>query len=79
MKQGLPRDAARLLVAQTLLGSARLVLQSEKHPAEIRDGVTTPGGCTIDALTRLEEGKLRATLISAVVTAATKSAGLQSS
>lgn len=76
VKQGLPRDAARLLVAQTLLGSATMVLASEKHPAQIRDRVATPGGCTIDALTALEDGKLRSALISAVATAAAKSAAL---
>jgi pyrroline-5-carboxylate reductase len=79
VKQGLPRDIARLLTAQTLLGSAHLVLQSQSHPAEIRDRVATPGGCTIDALTALEDGKLRAALISAVVAAAEKSASLCSS
>jgi pyrroline-5-carboxylate reductase len=76
VKQGLPRDAARVLVAQTLVGSALMVLTSEKHPAQIRDRVTTPGGCTIDALTALEDGKLRSTLISAVGMAASKSSTL---
>lgn len=76
VKQGLPRDAARVLVAQTLLGSSKLVLESDRHPAEIRDRVTTPGGCTIDALTALEDGKVRHALISAVVTAAAKSSAL---
>lgn len=76
VKQGLPRDIARLLAAQTLLGSARLVLTSHLHPAELRDRVTTPAGCTIDALTRLEDGKLRSTLISAVAAAAERSAAL---
>ena len=76
VKQGLPRDVARLLAAQTLLGSARLVLTSHVHPAELRDRVTTPAGCTIDALTRLEDGKLRSTLISAVSAAAERSAAL---
>ncbi|MGZ3508642.1 MAG: pyrroline-5-carboxylate reductase [Vulcanimicrobiaceae bacterium] len=76
VKQGLPRDVARLLAAQTLLGSARLVLTSHLHPAELRDRVTTPAGCTIDALTRLEDGGLRSTLISAVAAAAERSAAL---
>jgi pyrroline-5-carboxylate reductase len=76
VKQGLPRDVARLLAAQTLLGSARLVLTSHLHPAELRDRVTTPAGCTIDALTRLEDGRLRSTLISAVSAAAERSAAL---
>ena len=76
VKQGLPRDAARLLVVQTLLGSAQLVLDSKEHPAAIRDRVTTPGGCTIDALAELEAGRLRNTLISAVASATRKSVGL---
>jgi len=76
VKQGLPRSASRLFAAQMLLGSAQLVLQSHAHPAEIRDRVTTPGGCTIDALTALEDGKIRAALIAAVATAAEKSSRL---
>lgn len=76
VKQGLPRAASRLFAAQMLLGSAQMVLQSHAHPAEIRDRVTTPGGCTIDALTALEDGKIRAALIAAVATAAEKSSRL---
>lgn len=76
VKQGLPRAASRLFTAQMLLGSAQLVLQSHAHPAEIRDRVTTPGGCTIDALTALEDGKIRAALNAAVATAAEKSSRL---
>ncbi|HKU66704.1 MAG TPA: pyrroline-5-carboxylate reductase [Candidatus Baltobacteraceae bacterium] len=76
VKAGLPRDVARRLSVQTLLGSAVLLRSVDEHPAAVRDRVTTPGGCTIDALTRLEEGGLRATLIAAVTTAAAKSAAL---
>ena len=76
VKLGLPRKTALLLAAQTLLGSAQLVLQSEVHPAALKDEVTTPAGCTIDALMVLEEGKLRSTLINAVVAAAGRSAEL---
>lgn len=76
VKAGLPRDVARMMAVQMLLGSTLLIRNLGEHPAAIRDRVTTPGGCTIDALTRLEEGCLRATLIAAVTTAAAKSAAL---
>jgi len=67
---GIPYDAARLLVAQTVLGSARLVLESDAHPAALKHEVTTPAGRTIKGLLELEDGKLRATLMKAVIAAA---------
>lgn len=70
VKVGLPRDVATLLAAQTALGSAKVVLETGDHPALLKDAVTTPAGCTIDAIMELEEGKLRVTLIKAVVKAA---------
>jgi pyrroline-5-carboxylate reductase len=70
VKVGLPRDIATLLAAQTALGSAKVVLETGDHPALLKDAVTTPAGCTIDAIMELEEGKLRVTLIKAVVKAA---------
>jgi pyrroline-5-carboxylate reductase len=70
VKVGLPRDVATLLAAQTTLGAARVVLETGDHPALLKDAVTTPAGCTIDAIMELEEGKLRVTLIKAVVKAA---------
>jgi pyrroline-5-carboxylate reductase len=70
VKLGIPRPVATLLVAQTMLGSARMVLESGAHPALLKDAVTTPAGCTIDGLMELEDGKLRVTLIKAVVNAA---------
>ena len=76
VKAGLPRDVARAMAVQTLLGSTVLLRNLNEHPAAVRDRVTTPGGCTIDALTQLEEGRFRATLIAAVTTAAAKSAQL---
>jgi pyrroline-5-carboxylate reductase len=63
---GLPRDVALKLSAQTLLGAARMVLESETHPAALRDQVTSPGGTTIAGLHKLEEKGLRDALISAV-------------
>ncbi len=70
VKLGIPREVSTLLAAQTMLGSARMVLESKAHPALLKDMVTTPAGCTIDGLMELEEGKLRVTLIKAVVKAA---------
>jgi pyrroline-5-carboxylate reductase len=70
VKLGIPRDVSTFLAAQTMLGAARMVLESKAHPALLKDVVTTPAGCTIDGLLELEEGKLRVTLIKAVVKAA---------
>jgi pyrroline-5-carboxylate reductase len=70
VKLGIPRDISTLLAAQTMYGAARMVLESKGHPALLKDMVTTPAGCTIDGLLELEDGKLRVTLIKAVVKAA---------
>jgi len=77
VKVGLPRKTATLLAAQTLAGSARMVLERGEHPAALKDEVTTPAGCTIDGLMALEEGKLRVTLIKAVLAAAKRSKSLR--
>jgi pyrroline-5-carboxylate reductase len=77
VKVGLPRDKATLLAAQTLMGSAQMVLERGQHPAALKDEVTTPAGCTIDGLMALEEGKLRVTLIKAVLAATKRSVGLR--
>ncbi len=69
VKVGLPRDVATLLAAQTTLGAAQVVIETGDHPALLKDAVTTPAGCTIDGILELEEGKLRVTLIKAVVKA----------
>jgi pyrroline-5-carboxylate reductase len=69
VKVGLPRDVATLLAAQTMKGAASVVLETGDHPALLKDAVTTPAGCTIDGIMELEEGKLRVTLIKAVVKA----------
>lgn len=70
---GLPRDIATKLAAQTLLGSAKLLLETGHHPGALKDMVTSPGGTTIDGLHELEKGGLRAALINAVRAAADKS------
>jgi pyrroline-5-carboxylate reductase len=69
VKVGLPREVATLLAAQMTMGSAKMVLETGDHPAQLKDSVTTPAGCTIDGILELEEGKLRVTLIKAVVKA----------
>ncbi|CAG8675059.1 560_t:CDS:2 [Acaulospora morrowiae] len=59
---GLPRDVSFELSAQALQGAAKMVLQTGKHPSEIKDSVTTPAGCTIAGLLTMEDGKIRSTL-----------------
>jgi pyrroline-5-carboxylate reductase len=76
VKVGLPRDVATLLAAQTLKGAASVVLETGDHPALLKDAVTTPAGCTIDGIMELEEGKLRVTLIKAVVKATSRAGEL---
>jgi pyrroline-5-carboxylate reductase len=75
---GLPRDVATRLAAQTLLGSAKLLLETGTHPGVLKDMVTSPGGTTIEGLHELEKGGLRAALISAVRAATEKSKRLGS-
>lgn len=69
VKVGLHRDSAQLLAAQTVLGSAKLLLETGEHPGRLKDMVTSPGGTAIAGLHTLESGGLRKTLIDAVETA----------
>ncbi|ODS54276.1 MAG: pyrroline-5-carboxylate reductase [Acidobacteria bacterium SCN 69-37] len=66
VRVGLPRDLALTLVAQTMLGAARMVQATGRHPASLRDDVTTPAGCTIGGLLMLEDGKIRSVFARAV-------------
>jgi pyrroline-5-carboxylate reductase len=70
---GLPRDLATQLAAQTVLGAAKMVLETGQHPGALKDQVTSPGGTTIEGLHELEKGKLRGVVMSAVRAATEKS------
>src|SRR6185295_8321759 len=70
---GLPRDVATKLAAQTVLGAAKMVLETGQHTGALKDMVTSTGATTIEGLHELEKGKLRGTLISAVRAATEKS------
>jgi len=73
VKVGIPRPLALELAAQTVFGSAKMVLETKEHPAKLRDMVTSPGGTTIAGMHELEKGKLRAVLMSAVEAATRRS------
>jgi pyrroline-5-carboxylate reductase len=73
VKMGIPRQTAFKLAAQTVFGSAKLVIETGKHPAILKDEVTTPGGTAIAAVAELETHGLRTMLINAVSTATARS------
>jgi len=75
---GLPRKIATELAAQCVQGAAQMVLQTGRHPAELKDEVTTPAGCTVSALLALEDGKLRSVLARGVQEAARAASELTS-
>lgn len=73
LKVGLPKNVAVNGSAQTLLGTAKLILELQEHPAKIRDMVTTPGGTTIEAIYEVEGSQIRQALMRAVEKATNKS------
>jgi pyrroline-5-carboxylate reductase len=73
VKNGLPRDVAFGLAAQTVFGSAKLLLETREHPALLREKVTSPGGTTIAGLHALEKEGFRGTIINAVDVATARS------
>jgi pyrroline-5-carboxylate reductase len=73
VKVGLSRRNSQLLAAQTLLGSAKLLLETNEHPGRLKDMVTSPGGTAITGLHTLENGGLRTTLMNAVEAATRRS------
>jgi pyrroline-5-carboxylate reductase len=70
---GLPRDVATRLAAQTVLGAARMVLETGLHPGVLKDQVTSPGGTTIEGLHELEKGGMRGAVMNAVRAATERS------
>jgi pyrroline-5-carboxylate reductase len=66
---GFSREVARELVLQTMLGSVRFAMESHKHPAELRNMVTSPGGTSAEAIYQMEKGGLRTVLSKAVYAA----------
>lgn len=74
VRQGLSRDMAYTLVAQTLLGAAKMVLETGKHPGELKDAVCSPAGTTIEAMYALERSGFRAAVMQAVDACAEKAA-----
>ena len=73
VKMGLARSEALFLSTQTVLGAAKLLLETQEHPGQLKDKVTSPGGTAIAGLATLEEGGLRTTLIHAVEAATNRS------
>jgi pyrroline-5-carboxylate reductase len=66
VRQGIPRKQAYKLAAQAVLGAAKMVLETERHPGELKDDVCTPGGATIEAVAALEQEKFRSAILTAM-------------
>ncbi len=73
VRVGFPRDLALRLAAQTMLGAAKMVLETGEHPGRLRDMVTSPGGTAISGIHAMERGSIRASVMDAVVAAAQRS------
>ena len=73
---GLPRGVAMQLATQTVMGTAKMIAETGRHPGELKDAVASPGGTTIAAIASLEHNGLRSALIQAVQAAAAKSRAL---
>jgi pyrroline-5-carboxylate reductase len=74
--RGLPRDVAIDMAAQMVFGAASMVLRSGRHPAALKDDVTTPAGCTIAGILALEDGRIRSVLARAVEVASVRAGEL---
>ena len=66
VRMGIPKEKAIKIAAQITLGTSKLIIDTEEHPAKIKDRVATPGGVTVEGLLELEKGGLRANIISAI-------------
>ena len=73
VREGLSRKDALLLAAQTVMGAAKMVLETGEHPGALKDKVTSPGGTTIEGVRVLEESGFRSALMNAVIAASSKS------
>jgi len=76
VRAGLPRDVAQSLAGQTVFGAAKLLMESGKHPGQLKDAVASPGGTTIAAIHELEKGGFRGIVMNAVVAAADRATAL---
>jgi len=76
VRAGLPRDVALTLAAQTVMGAAKMVLETGQHPAALKDAVASPGGTTIAGLHALERMAFRAAAMDAVEAAAKRATEL---
>jgi pyrroline-5-carboxylate reductase len=77
LKVGLPRNIAQKSAAQTMLGTAKLVIDLNEDPAKIKDMTTTPGGTTIEAIYQIEQSQIRPAMIRAIEEATKKSAQIR--
>lgn len=77
VQQGIARNQAYTMAAQAVLGAAKMVLETGKHPAELKDNVCTPGGATIEAVTTLEKQGFRSAVVSAMEACTEKSKKLK--
>ena len=76
VRVGLPRDVATRLAAQTVMGAAKMVLETGMHPGALKDMVTSPGGTTIAGIHALENGGLRGTVMNAIKAATDRASEL---
>ncbi len=76
VKQGIPRKQAYKLAARAVLGAAKMVLKTGKHPAELKDDVCTPGGVTIEAVSELEKNGFRSAVLAAMESCTNKGKAL---
>ena len=72
VRQGIPRDKAYRLAAQAVLGAAKMVLETDRHPGELKDQVCTPGGATIEAVAALEREQFRGSILAAMESCTSK-------
>ncbi|WP_285767809.1 pyrroline-5-carboxylate reductase [Peribacillus sp. SI8-4] len=76
VRDGIPRKQAYRMAAQAVMGAAKMVLETERHPAALKDDVCTPGGSTIAAVAALEEAQLRAGVLRAMKACTDKTKGI---